>query len=180
MTVQDFVPNDLIQQRRKSEFLNIGCEAMLDRDYLQPGHFTASAFIRTKDFSHVALIFHPRFQKWIQPGGHLDSSDVDILSAARREAEEEIGISDLRFSGFLRLDVHDVPTTVKNGAHQHWDIQFGFIAPYQELSGDVSGKWLKWEELPSFSHNTDRSVMTFLEAWYESFFEIPATTSSYD
>lgn len=52
-------------------------------------HFTASVLI-VQD-NKVLLIFHPKFQKWIQPGGHIESNETPV-EAAYREVFEETGL----------------------------------------------------------------------------------------
>src|SRR4051794_26954283 len=74
------------------------CDAPGDafgRGQFEPGHFTASAFVLSPDSSSLLLILHGKLQRWLQPGGHVDAEDVDILAAARREVEEEVGLSGL-------------------------------------------------------------------------------------
>ena len=105
-------------------------------------------------------------------GGHFESTDLDVMEAAKRELREETGLVELLYTQFIRLDIHEVPKTPTQDAHQHWDIQLGFATTEQDISGDVRGKWLKREELRSFSHETDQSVLDFLRGWHESFFQV--------
>ena len=147
----------------KTQFLSYTSDVFCSRLHTGPGHFTASGFVRTQNFEHICLIFHPRFQKWIQPGGHLEDGDEDILAAAKREVFEETGLPDIQWDGTLRLDVHEVPTTPKQNTHLHFDMQFGFIAPFVPLGGDVRADWVAYD---SFDKNTsDESVHRYLENW---------------
>ena len=161
--LHEWKPSSAEQIRYKQQFLAYQTSEYCSRENTEPGHFTASGFVRTRGFEHICLIFHPRFQKWIQPGGHLDETDEHILEAAKREVEEETGLGNIEWDGTIRLDVHHVPTTSKQKAHLHFDIQFGFIGPFVSLSGDVRGEWISWG---AFEKNkSDASVCRFLEKW---------------
>ncbi|MAA79461.1 MAG: NUDIX hydrolase [Deltaproteobacteria bacterium] len=150
-------------ERFKSQFLSYKEEDFCSRLHTVPGHFTASGFVRTYDFAYICLIFHPRFKKWIQPGGHLELGDEDILEAAKREVLEETGLSNITWDGTIRLDVHDVPTTSKQEGHLHFDVQFGFIAPFVPLSGDIRADWIAYDSFDK--SKSDDSVNRFLENW---------------
>ena len=151
------------QQILQAQFLTYVDELYCSRECTEPGHFTASGFVRTFDFSKICLIFHPRFKKWIQPGGHLEVGDIDILSAAKREVAEETGLVDITWDGTIRLDIHEVPKTPKQEAHRHFDIQLGFVAPFIPLNGDVRGVWIEYDSFDK--SKSDDSVTKFLENW---------------
>lgn len=156
-------PSCETQQEYKALFLDMLTEQTCARSCVDPGHITASGFVRTEDFSNICLIFHPRFRKWIQPGGHIDAADTDVLCAARREVLEETGLDDIHWDGTIRLDIHEVPKTAKQDSHLHFDIQLGFVAEHVPLYGDVRGEWVSWVLFePSKS---DESVLRFLEGW---------------
>ena len=157
--LHSYKPKTTKQQTYKEKFLQASLESC-HRDFLNPGHFTASGFVCTPNYSHAVLIFHPRFQKWIQPGGHLEASDSDIISAAQREVQEESGLCNLSFSGQLLLDVHHVPTTPKQTAHEHWDIQMLFLHPKTPLAGELRAQWV--QKAHAHTLQTDQSVLQFL------------------
>ena len=85
----------------------------------RPGHFTASAFVLSPDSSQLLLIYHPKFQRWIQPGGHLEAGDVSIEAAAQRELAEETGIVDVSLQKTVHLAVHQVPGKREKPSHEH-------------------------------------------------------------
>ena len=103
---------------------NIGANAY-DRNFFDPGHFTGSAWIVSRDHLRTALIFHRKLNKWLQPGGHADGDHL-LSRVASREAEEETGLTDLLFlSGDpLDLDIHEIPARGEIPAHQHYDMRF--------------------------------------------------------
>ena len=63
------------------------------------GHFTASAFILNPMGQPLALL-HKKLQRWLQPGGHLESQDQSPLQAALREAKEESQLTLIPLSHF--------------------------------------------------------------------------------
>jgi 8-oxo-dGTP pyrophosphatase MutT (NUDIX family) len=61
-------------------------------------HATAGAFLFTQDRAgqwRLGLIEHPRLNRWVSPGGHVDA-DESPFQAAVREVEEETGLAGLR------------------------------------------------------------------------------------
>jgi len=78
----------------------------------------------------VLLVFHPRLQRWLQPGGHVEESDVSLLHAARREVHEETGLDlgDAPPTQLVSVDVHAIPACGGEPAHRHHDLMFCFDA----------------------------------------------------
>lgn len=54
-------------------------------------HFCASAFVINPENKKVLLVKHAKFNKWLQPGGHIEDNEVPEEAAAR-EVYEETGI----------------------------------------------------------------------------------------
>ena len=123
---------------------------------LAVGHCTGSALLTDPHGSQVLLLFHPKLQRWVQPGGHADG-DPDLLSVAWREAEEETGLQaeslvpfSSERSGATRplpfdLDIHEIPERGSEAAHLHYDLRFLFLAdPSQALVGETPDLKLEW------------------------------------
>lgn len=93
------------------------------------GHFTASALVFDPSLSAVVLTHHRKLDIWIQLGGHADG-EADLAAAARREAEEESGLSNLRLASpeIVDIDIHPIPARATEPAHEHYDVRFAFIA----------------------------------------------------
>lgn len=107
--------------------LDAGAQAW-SRSHYEPGHLTASAFVVDPANRSVALIFHGKLKRWLQPGGHAEDADSDLLEAARRELSEETGMKP--GSGkwhLLDVDIHLIPARLDQPEHKHFDIRFALV-----------------------------------------------------
>ncbi len=132
------------------------------RDHWAPGHFTASAFVLSPDEADVLLIFHEKFRRWLQPGGHVEPSDADIVAAARREIEEETGLVDIDAlgDGLFDVDVHEIPARKGDPAHRHFDARVCFRARSRALVAGTDALAARWVPLGEVSAvESDDSVM---------------------
>lgn len=125
------------------------------RGHFTPGHFTASAFVVAPDGDALYLIHHAKLHRWLQPGGHVEPEDADILAAARREVAEEVGLADAAlapgFPDVFDVDVHAIPARKADPEHEHFDVRFLFRAPSRPAlrpSSEVKdGKWVPLTEV---------------------------------
>ncbi len=67
-------------------------------------------------------------------------------------------------SGVFDLDVHTIPPLKNDGAHEHFDVRFAFVA--RDLgfaAGDdaTSARWFKHDE--ASEETSDRSVLRAIE-----------------
>ncbi len=131
-------------------FLRERGTSALDRDG-GPKHLTASCFIFTPDLLQVLLCFHRKGQFWVQVGGHIDTSDDDLQSAALREAREESGLNDLTVvDGVLDLDRHHLGAAFGR-CQTHWDVGFAALSPLASpLVSDESEQvaWFPVDAMP--------------------------------
>lgn len=54
-------------------------------------HFCASVFVVDPMTKKILLVKHPKFNKWVQPGGHIEDEETPEETALR-EVYEETGI----------------------------------------------------------------------------------------
>jgi len=128
------------------------------------GHVTGSAWVVSRDRSHVLLLRHRKLGAWLQPGGHADG-DPDPAAVARREAIEECGLESLALVEWWRdgspsvlpfdVDVHTIPARGEEPAHLHLDLRFLFVADRGEplrASGESEDlRWVEQDEIAALS-----------------------------
>jgi ADP-ribose pyrophosphatase YjhB (NUDIX family) len=151
---------------RQMQQLCDGAHDPCARDHFVPGHFTASAFILSPERDALLLIYHGKLARWLQPGGHVDAGDRDLLSSARREVAEEVSLHELELlaPAPFDLDVHDIPPLRADPAHQHFDVRFLFRAPTRAVHAASDAKAARWVPLSELSLElSDRSVMRAVE-----------------
>ncbi|HVZ67797.1 MAG TPA: NUDIX domain-containing protein [Patescibacteria group bacterium] len=133
-------------------------------------HFTISAWILTKtEPTKILLILHKKFNKWIQPGGHIEEFENPI-DAVIREAKEETGI-DISFLkdaivagnevSFLPnadfIMEQTIPAYKDQPMHYHLDLSYVVKVDEQdikqkELGSDQVGWFTKEQALDLYTH----------------------------
>jgi 8-oxo-dGTP pyrophosphatase MutT (NUDIX family) len=126
-----------------------------------PGHITASAFVLSPERSELLLVFHGKLAKWLQPGGHVDPSDADVVAAAEREVREETGVVLLEAGPAILfdLDVHPIPERWNEPAHEHFDVRSLRVAAHRATaaaSDALDARWFAFDEIDAAA--TDASV----------------------
>jgi 8-oxo-dGTP pyrophosphatase MutT (NUDIX family) len=117
----------------------------LSRETYEPGHFTASAFVLSEAGTELLLIRHKKLQKWLQPGGHIEPTDRDLVAAARREVHEETGLAQLELvRPFFDVDVHEIPAFGQSPAHLHHDVRALFSARSTHVVGGDDAAEARW------------------------------------
>jgi 8-oxo-dGTP pyrophosphatase MutT (NUDIX family) len=130
-TIETWQPPDQGQRALKQAFLAFLAARpdAMDRS-CEPGHLTSSAVVLDAAGAEVLLTLHRRIGRWVQLGGHCESTDDTLAGAALREAAEESGIRGLMLAvdGPVHLDVH--PITCSLGLPtRHFDVRFAIRAP---------------------------------------------------
>lgn len=96
-------------------------------------HMTASSIIVSPDRRRTLMAFHRIYNSWAWTGGHADG-ESDFEAIARREAQEETGISGLRRlgGGIASIEILPVWAHVKRGkavgSHLHLNVSYLFEA----------------------------------------------------
>lgn len=121
------------------------------------GHITASAFIVNQNATHLLLLQHKALKRWLQPGGHVDYTDSNLLTAAKREAAEETGLTNNQLTAaseeIFDIDSHAIPENKKKQepAHIHHDIRFLFYSSVDTITiaeaESTGSKWIPLSDL---------------------------------
>lgn len=133
--VELYIPKDAREESEKREILTL-MEREGDRLLLREcsyAHMTASSVIVNRNRTKMLMAFHKIYQSWAWTGGHADG-DGDFEAVARREAQEETGIQNLKKlgAGVASLEVLPVWAHQKHGqmvaSHLHLNISYLFEA----------------------------------------------------
>ena len=90
-------------------------------------HFTASAFVIDEACRLTCLVRHVKLGRLLQPGGHVEPSDISLEAAALREAHEETTLEGELHPTAPRpfdLDIHEIPDRRGEPAHFHLDVRY--------------------------------------------------------
>jgi 8-oxo-dGTP pyrophosphatase MutT (NUDIX family) len=125
-------------------------------------HLTASSLICAAAEGMVLLTLHARLGRWLQTGGHIESTDPTLEAAAAREAHEESGLADLSLEPSpLLLSKHEVPCGTVRPTY-HLDVQYLVLADHV-IGTDVGEesldlRWFAHEQLPEVDHSVSELV----------------------
>ena len=131
--VELYIPKDAREESEKREILTL-MEREGDRLLLREcsyAHMTASSVIVNRNRTKMLMAFHKIYQSWAWTGGHADG---DFEAVARREAQEETGIQNLKKlgAGAASLEVLPVWAHQKHGqmvaSHLHLNVSYLFEA----------------------------------------------------
>lgn len=125
-------------------------------------HFCASAFVINPENKKILLVKHSDYDKWLQPGGHIEDNETPE-EAATREVYEETGIK-TRIIGerFPREDDMIRPLGIqcnrKENGDRHFDIIYAAVPnnPDEEITIDEESTDAGWfsrtelENMPVF------------------------------
>jgi 8-oxo-dGTP pyrophosphatase MutT (NUDIX family) len=109
----------------------------LSRDE-QSAHFTASAFVVDETGGLTCLVQHVKLNRLLQPGGHVEPSDISLEAAALREAHEETALQVELHPAAPRpfdLDIHEIPERPGEPAHFHLDVRYLLVGRGEPCEG---------------------------------------------
>jgi len=151
--LERYVPADAEEAASRARIRDLVTRAPDPFTRRQTDHVTASAVVARPDGSAFLRVHHRRLDRWLQPGGHIETDDGSPLEAALREAREETGVDALETAargGILDLDVHDIPAFGDRPRHVHHDLRYLATTrqdPPAELSDEVLGaRWFSLSE----------------------------------
>ena len=112
-------------------------ERPTSRDQAQ-AHFTASAFVVDEAGERTCLVSHVKLERLLQPGGHVEPTDLSFEAAALREAREETGLELALHPTAPRpfdLDIHEIPARPGEPAHFHLDVRYLLVGSGDPCAG---------------------------------------------
>ena len=123
------------------------------------GHVTSSFALLNPEKTHLLMIHHLGFDKWLFPGGHYEGN-VAPRTSALRELEEETGFPTYLVGWHhpndyiaIDIDTHDIPArpAKDEAAHVHHDFLYlGVALEMVELTPQVeevsAAKWISLDD----------------------------------
>ena len=163
-----FSPKDGREERERAMMLELIAQygdGILTRDN-DFAHMTASSIIVSRDRKRTLMAFHKIYNSWAWTGGHADG-ESDFEAIARREAQEETGITDLVLlgNGPASIEILPVWAHVKRGkhvgSHLHLNVSYLFEAdeslPLRIAQEENSA--VGWIEVDKLSENVSEPLM---------------------
>ena len=101
-------------------------------------HFTASAFVVDEGGARDCLVQHVKLDRLLQPGGHIEPSDLSLEAAALREAREETALEVELHPAAPRpfdVDIHEIPERPGEPAHFHLDVRYLVVGRGEPCDG---------------------------------------------
>jgi 8-oxo-dGTP pyrophosphatase MutT (NUDIX family) len=135
-------------------------------EHAGPTHVTASGIVVGR--RGTVLHRHKKLGIWMQPGGHIDPGESPP-DAARREAEEELGMTVTHVSDgplLLHLDTHEAAL-----GHTHLDVRYLLIGtdadPAPPPGESPEARWYSWEEADAMADEALRPALVTARAEWE-------------
>jgi 8-oxo-dGTP pyrophosphatase MutT (NUDIX family) len=163
--ISQYPANQAIEKEFKTQIIDLLQKYPDDfyKSSLEVGHLTGSAWLVSPDYRQILLTHHRKLAKWLQPGGHCESTDESIFATAWREAHEETGIKSLQKTSesIFDIDIHLIPARGTMPAHYHYDIRFLILAnPEEPLNISEESNDLRWFTYESVLELTDNESIT--------------------
>jgi 8-oxo-dGTP pyrophosphatase MutT (NUDIX family) len=153
-----------------------GEDGIKSRKTFDDGHITAGAIIVSVPSGRVLMLDHLALGKRLQPGGHVEPEDENVLNAAYRECEEETGIgrdqltyiplSEQNVELPFNIWVQDIPENPAKDepAHRHYDFWYLFtvsdgVVASSSDEGVANHQWVPMAEFaedPDFSRQAEK------------------------
>lgn len=125
------------------------------------GHIVAGGFIYAKKDHKFLVLYHKDLKMYLYPGGHVDSSEINPLQAAKREILEETGLENFKQVLLsenelipIDIDTHLIEYNERLNlpAHYHFDFRYLFTVDKiskikVEQNELLNYKWIDMDEL---------------------------------
>lgn len=174
--IRTFVPFDQEEEttrQRMLDLLELGPSAW-NRNHFDPGHFTASSYVVDPSSRHIVLIYHKHLNRWLQPGGHIEPTDLNIIASAQRELREETGLNHAEDWQLIDLDIHLIPARLEMPEHLHFDLRFLCLLPSGKsllpLFPSDDAVHAKWTPMQTLAHHQEpgfarsiKKIFSFLD-----------------
>lgn len=138
------------------------------------GHIVGSGIIVDPRKDQTLMIYHNTFQRYQQPGGHIDPGETP-LQWTQRECIEETGIQNFthlavdRNNEHIPLDIgcHMIATNEKKNEseHRHFNFIYAFVTnektPIMDDDGVSDAKWFALDEIMNVLPNIPQKIRLF-------------------
>lgn len=149
----DYSPDDREQADWRDAYLRALEDDLAVFKAGPPVHLTASCIVLDDARERVLLTMHAKARRWLQFGGHLETTDPTLHAAAVREVHEESGLPTITVAPGI-VELHRHPLGARFGrCEEHLDVRFVGWAPADAVpvcspeSLDV--RWWPLDALPA-------------------------------
>lgn len=141
------------------------------------GHLVAGGFIYAKEEHKFLVLYHKDLKMSLYPGGHINDDEKNPLQAAKREIEEETGLTDLYQLKIsenelvpIDIDTHLIKTNERLNLPEHYHFDFRYLFTVEKISEikidvvEISGfSWVSIDELHN-DPNYGKVIIKILKA----------------
>lgn len=130
-------------------------------------HFTVSCYIIEQE--KVLLLYHPKHQKWLPPGGHLEKDEIPEEGVIREVLEEtglhvelfsdeELWIEEWNARSLVRpylCLLEKIPAHGTHPAHEHIDLIYVGRPVGGALNADIALRWFTLAEVLALTSDVE-------------------------
>lgn len=157
----EIFPEEKERQTKLINYLNSHEDSDITNWNNFDGHIVAGGFIYSKEDNKFLVLYHKDLKMYLYPGGHAETTDKNPLEVAKREIQEETGLSNLKQLIIekqellpIDIDTHVIEynTRLNIPEHYHFDFTYLFVIDKAENiildeNESKSYKWINLDEL---------------------------------